>query len=77
MSEEDLRSPVYATRLTLAAAEARIGQLDAAKATLADFNASIPNVTTIAQMKQWLHPTADLYGFEPLFAGLRLAGVRD
>jgi tetratricopeptide (TPR) repeat protein len=77
MSEEDLRSPVYATRLTLAAAEARIGQLDAAKATLADFNASVPNVTTIAQMKQWLHPTADLYGFDPLFAGLRLAGVRD
>jgi tetratricopeptide (TPR) repeat protein len=77
MSAEDLRSPVVAAQWTLAAAEARLGQLDAAKATLADFNAAVPNITTIAQMKQWLHPTADLYGFEPLFDGLRLAGVKD
>ena len=77
LSADDLKSPVVAIQLTLAAAEARLGQLDAAKATLADFNAAVPNVTTIAQMKQWLHPTADLYGFEPLFAGLRLAGVKD
>lgn len=77
MSAEDLRSPIYGTQLTLAAAEARLGQLDAAKATLTDFNAAVPHVTTITQMKQWLHPTADLYGFEPLFEGLRLAGVKD
>jgi tetratricopeptide (TPR) repeat protein/TolB-like protein len=77
MSEEELKSPVNAIQLTLAAAEARVGQLDAAKATLADFNAVVPNVTTIAQMKQWIHPTADLHGFEPLFAGLRMAGVKD
>jgi tetratricopeptide (TPR) repeat protein len=77
MSAEDLRSPVYGAQLTLAAAEARLGQLDAAKATLADFYAAVPKVTTIPQMKQWLHPTADLYGFEPLFEGLRLAGVKD
>ncbi len=77
MSAEALRSPVNGTQLTLAAAEARLGQLDAARATLADFYAAVPKVTTITQMKQWLHPTADLYGFEPLFAGLRLAGVKD
>ncbi len=77
MSAEDLKSPVVAVQLTLAAAEARLGQLDAAKATLADFNAAVPNVTTITQIKKWLHPTADLYGFEPLFEGLRLAGVKD
>jgi tetratricopeptide (TPR) repeat protein len=77
MSAEDLRSPVYGTQLTLAAAEARLGQLDTAKATLADFYAAVPKVTTITQIKQWLHPTADLYGFEPLFEGLRLAGVKD
>jgi hypothetical protein len=78
MSEEELRGPVFGpTRLMLAAAEARLGQLDAAKAPLADFNASVPNVTTIAQMKHWMHPTANLYGFEPLFDGLRLAGVKD
>jgi tetratricopeptide (TPR) repeat protein len=77
MSAEELRSPINGTQLTLAAAEARLGRMDAAKAALADFNAVVPNVTTIAQMKQWLHPTADLYGFEPLFEGLRLAGVKD
>ena len=77
MSAEDLRSPINGTQLTLAAAEARLGQLDAAKATLTDFYAAVPKVTTITQMKQWLHPTADLYGFEPLFEGLRLAGVKD
>jgi tetratricopeptide (TPR) repeat protein len=78
MSEEELRSPVYGpTRLMLAAAEARLGQLDAAKASLADFNAAVPNTATITQMKKWMHPTADLYGFEPLYDGLRLAGVKD
>jgi tetratricopeptide (TPR) repeat protein len=78
MSEEELRGPVFGpTRLTLAAAEARLGQLDAAKGPLADFNASVPKVTTIAEMKRWMHPTANLYGFEPLFDGLRLAGVKD
>ncbi len=77
MSAEELRSPVYATQLTLASAEARLGQLDAAKATLADFYAAVPKVTTITQMRQWLHPTADLHGFEPLFEGLKLAGVKD
>lgn len=77
MSAEDLRSPVYGSQLTLAAAEARLGQVDAAKATLADFYAVVPQVTTIGQIKQWLHPTADLYGFEPLFEGLRLAGVKN
>ena len=78
MSEEELRGPVFGpVRLMLAAAEARLGQLDAAKAPLADFNASVPKVTTIAEIKSWMHPTANLYGFEPLFDGLRLAGVKD
>lgn len=77
-SEEDLRSPIAGSiRLTLAAAEARLGDVAAAKSTLADFNASVPNVTTLTQMKQWIYPTADLYGFEPLFDGLRIAGVKD
>jgi tetratricopeptide (TPR) repeat protein len=77
-SEEDLRSPIDGSiRLTLAAAQARLGDVAGARATLADFNTSVPNVTTIAQIKKWLHPTADLYGFEPLFDGLRLAGVKE
>ncbi|MBS0580078.1 MAG: TIR domain-containing protein [Proteobacteria bacterium] len=78
MSAEDLRSPVDGpVQLTLAAAEAQLGHADAAKTALADFNAAVPGATTIGQIKKWMHPTADLSGFEPLFQGLRLAGVRD
>lgn len=28
-------------------------------------------------IKKWMHPAADLAGYEPLFEGLRLAGVSD
>jgi hypothetical protein len=63
--------------LTLIAAEGRLGRLPRAKAALADFKAAVPDVDTISAMKQWMHPAADLAGYEPLFAGLRLAGVGD
>ena len=43
----------------------------------ADFTATLPNVTTITAMKKWVHPSADLADFEPLYDGLRLAGVSD
>ena len=33
--------------------------------------------TTITAIRQWLYPTADLYDFQPLFNGLRLAGLSD
>ncbi len=78
MSAEDLRSPVDGpVQLTLAAAEAQLGHQEAAKTALADFNAAVPGVTTVGQIKKWMHPSADLSGFEPLFQGLRLAGVKD
>ena len=34
-------------------------------------------VTTIAAIRKWMHPGAELAGYEPLFEGLRLAGVPD
>jgi tetratricopeptide (TPR) repeat protein len=76
MREDQLRSPVSGTvRLTLAAAEAQLGHRDRALAALADFDASVPNVKTIAAMKKWVWPTAALAGYEPLYDGLRKAGV--
>jgi tetratricopeptide (TPR) repeat protein len=78
MNREDLSNPKSgAVRLTLVAAEARLGHLSRAKAALADFNAAVPGVRTISEMKKWMHPAADLAGYEPLFDGLRLAGVSD
>ena len=76
MREDQLRSPVSGTvRLTLAAAEAQLGHRDRAQAALADFDGSVPNVKTIAAMKKWVWPTAALAGYEPLYDGLRKAGV--
>jgi adenylate cyclase len=78
MDRVDLSNPrMGGIGLTLVAAEARLGRLSRAKAALADFNAAVPGVLTIAAMKKWLHPAADLAGYEPLFDGLRLAGVSD
>ena len=78
LSEQDLREPVDGpVRWTLAAAEAHLGHTDQARAALADFNAAVPGIDSIAAMRKWIYPTANLYGFEPLFEGLKLAGVRE
>jgi class 3 adenylate cyclase/tetratricopeptide (TPR) repeat protein len=77
-SAEESRNPrLGAVALTLVAAEARLGHMPQAKAALADFNTAVPTVRTVAQVKAWMHPAADLAGYEPLFEGLRLAGVED
>jgi len=76
MSESELRDRVSGSiRLTLIASEARLGQGDRAKAALADFTTTLPDVKTITAIKKWMHPSADLADFEPLYEGLRLAGV--
>jgi hypothetical protein len=78
MTEEDFKNATTgAVRLTLAAAEARLGHIDQARVSLDEFRASVPEAMTIGKIRQWLYPTADLYGFEPLFDGLRLAGLSD
>jgi len=47
------------------------------KEALTDFKAAVPGVDTIPAIKKWMHPAADLAGYEPLYDGLRLAGVPD
>lgn len=76
MDPEYLRNPKSgAVSLTLIAAEARLGHVAQAKTAMADFNAAVPDVQTISTIKKWMHPAADLAGYEPLFEGLRLAGI--
>ena len=76
MNEAELRDRVTgAIRLTMVAAEARLGHPDRAKAAFADFKTSLPNVTTIPAIQKWMHPSADLADFGPLYDGLRMAGI--
>lgn len=76
MNEAELRDRVTGTiRLTMIAAEARLGHPDRAKAAFADFKTSLPNVTTIPAIQKWMHPSADLADFPPLYDGLRMAGI--
>jgi tetratricopeptide (TPR) repeat protein len=76
MTEPQLRDRVSGgIQLTRIASEARLGHKERAKASIEDFTTAMPNVKTIADIKKWLHPSADLADFEPLFEGLRLAGV--
>ena len=78
MSREELGNRRYgAVRLTQVAAEARLGHASRAKVALADFNTAVPGVQTISAIKKWMHPAADLANYDPLFEGLRLAGVPD
>jgi tetratricopeptide (TPR) repeat protein len=78
MKRDELGNPrLGAVGLTLVAAEGKLGRLPRAKAALAEFNAAVPGVDTISAMKKWMHPAADLAGYEPLFDGLRRAGVGD
>ncbi len=78
MSGPDLRDRVSGgIQLTRIASEARLGHSERAKTALADFTTTLPDVKTIAAIKKWLHPSADLADFDPLYDGLRLAGVSD
>ncbi|HEY2678675.1 MAG TPA: TIR domain-containing protein [Steroidobacteraceae bacterium] len=76
MSEADLKDRVSGViRLTLIASEARLGHDERAKAAWTDFTTTLPEVKSISAIKKWMHPSADLADFEPLYEGLRLAGV--
>jgi len=78
MSREELGNPWSGTvLLTLAAAEARRGQRARADNVMADFRSAVPGVATIADIKAWVRPVAHLAGYEPLYDGLRMAGVRE
>ena len=76
MNRTELQDRVFGCiQLTRIASEARLGHGDRAKVALDDFTTTLPNIKTIADVKRWLHPSADLADFEPLYEGLRLAGV--
>jgi class 3 adenylate cyclase/tetratricopeptide (TPR) repeat protein/TolB-like protein len=78
LDSDSLGNPrLGAVGLTLVAAEARLEHLSRAKAALADFHAAVPGVRTIHAIRKWMHPGADLASYEPLYEGLRLAGVPD
>jgi class 3 adenylate cyclase/tetratricopeptide (TPR) repeat protein len=78
MSREHFSNPVLgAVLLALAAAEARRGQRARADKAMAEFRTAVPGVETIAAIKSWMRPWAPLAGYEPFYAGLRLAGVRE
>jgi hypothetical protein len=78
MSREDFSNPWRGTvLLTLAAAEARRGQRAKADKAMADFRSGVPGVATIGEIKAWMRPTAPLAGYEPLYDGLRMAGLRE
>jgi len=78
MEPADLRDRVTgSTRLTLIASEAYLGHADKAKEALGDLTAALPNLTTLAAIRKWVHPSADLADSDALYEGLRLAGVKD
>jgi TolB-like protein len=76
MNQTELRDRITGgIQLTRIAAEARLGHAARAKIAIDDFRANLPNIATIADIKKWLHPSADLADFAPLYEGLSLAGV--
>jgi tetratricopeptide (TPR) repeat protein len=78
MTEAEFKNAAQGpVRLTLAAAEARLGHVEEARSTMTQFWASVPQARTASEIRHWMHPTADLYMYQPLFDGLRLAGVGD
>lgn len=77
-SKAQLRNPNFgAVRLTLIAAAAQVHDAKVVAAEISDLNESVSGLTSIASIRKWIHPQADLYGYEPLFDGLRLAGLHD
>jgi hypothetical protein len=38
---------------------------------------SVPDLTSLSAIRKWMNPQSNLYGYEPLFAGLRLAGLHE
>jgi hypothetical protein len=77
MSSRDREDPGNGVAvLLIAAAQARSGNLDRAKQTLAEFRSDVRDVRSIRQMKLWLGDALHLDG-EDLFDGLRIAGVSD
>jgi tetratricopeptide (TPR) repeat protein len=73
-----LRNPnVGSVQLTLIAAAGRLHDESVARVAIGDLANAVPALTSIGAIRKWLYPQADLYGYEPLFEGLKLAGLHD
>lgn len=78
LNQATVGHPIFgAIALTLVAAEARLGHMARAKAAFEDFKVAVPAADSITAIRKWINPRADLAGYEPLYEGLKLAGVRD
>lgn len=78
MDREALADPISGTvALTLIAAEGQMKHRERAAAAWRDFTKTVPTATSIHSIKEWMHPSASLSRDEPLYEGLRLAGVTD
>lgn len=76
MSKTLLTNPsAGSVRLTLIGAAAHLHDDAMASSALADLANSVPALLSVAAVRKWMHPQANLYGYEPLFDGLRLAGL--
>lgn len=76
MSKAVLTNPnAGSVRLTLIAAATRLHDETIKKSALADLTDSLPTLTSIGAIRKWMSPQANLYGYEPLLDGLRLAGI--
>ncbi len=77
-THEELINPNSGSiRLTLLAAAGQLHDQSTARAALADLQTDLPALTSGAAVRAWMSPLADLNGYEPLFEGLRLAGLHD
>ena len=64
-------------RLTLIAAAAQLHDDTTKKIALSDLAISVPELTSLGAIRKWMNPQSTLYGYEPLFEGLKLAGLHD
>jgi len=60
-------------RLTLIAAAAHLHDNRVKEATLSDLAATVPELRSLSAIRKWMYPQSNLFGYEPLFEGLRLA----
>lgn len=64
-------------RLTLIAAAAHLHDDTAKNAALSDLAISVPELTSLGAIRKWMSPQSYLSGYEPLFEGLKLAGLHN
>jgi hypothetical protein len=78
MSKAQLSNSIDGTvRLTLIAAAAHLRQDATVSVALSDLSESVPELKSISAIRKWMNPQSNLYGYGPLFEGLRLAGLHD